>query len=111
MQVVRARKAARLDDSSEQPADTELKRSEADEPIKLSLAARAAAAAAAVADKQQSRVAQTAAPPLFGDDDGECSHMERGGDSGVGAGRSGQQLHQSSPLLLGHISSDSYAEW
>lgn len=73
VQVERARKAARLDDSSEQPVDTELKRSEADEPIKLSLAASAAAAAAAAgaaADKQQSRGAAVAAPPLFGDDDG-----------------------------------------
>jgi hypothetical protein len=69
VQVERARKAARVDESSEQPLDTELKRSEADEPIKLSLAANAAAVAAA-ADKQQSRGAAGAAPPLFGDDDG-----------------------------------------
>lgn len=69
MQVERARKAARVDQSSEQPLDTELKRSEADEPIKLSLAANGAAAAAA--DKQQPRGTAGAAPPLFGDDDGK----------------------------------------
>jgi hypothetical protein len=69
LQVERARKAARVDQSSEQPLDTELKRSEADEPIKLSLAANGAAAAAA--DKQQPRGAAGAAPPLFGDDDGK----------------------------------------
>jgi hypothetical protein len=69
--VARARKAARLDDSSEQPVDTELKRTEADEPIKLSLAASAAkgTAAAAAAEKQQSRT-QSTAPALFGDDEG-----------------------------------------
>jgi len=69
-QVERARKTARLEESAEDPAATELKRSEADEPIKLSLAA--AKAAAAAADKQSTRGAAGAAPPLFGDDDGEC---------------------------------------
>lgn len=72
VQVARARKTARLDDSAGgESVDTELKRSEADEPITLSLAAAAAAkAAAAAADKQQLRPA-AAAPPLFGDDEGE----------------------------------------
>jgi hypothetical protein len=72
VQVARARKTARLDDSADgQPMDSELKRSEADEPITLSLAAAAAAkAAAAAADKQHPRPA-AAAPPLFGDDEGE----------------------------------------
>lgn len=70
LQVARARKTARVDDSTDQPVDTELKRTEADEPIKLSLAASAArGAAAAPADKQQSR-SQAAAPPMFGDDEG-----------------------------------------
>lgn len=69
----RARKNARLEESAEDPAATELKRSEADGPIKLSLAAAAAAkAAAAAADKQSARGAAGGAPPLFGDDDGEC---------------------------------------
>lgn len=85
MQVERARKAARLDESSDQPVDTELKRSEADEPIKLSLAAKAAAAAAAAAaDKQQSRGAAAAAPPLFGDDDGEWRGGDEASSDGVG---------------------------
>jgi hypothetical protein len=79
LQVERARKHARTDDTSEHPEGTELQRSEADGPIKLSLAATAAARAAAAAggagagpDKQQQRGA--AAPALFGDDDdGELS--------------------------------------
>lgn len=67
-----------MDDSGAAAVDTELKRSEADEPITLSLAAASAAAKAAAAaagggaDKQHSRLAGVAAPPLFGDDDGEC---------------------------------------
>jgi hypothetical protein len=82
LQVERARKAARVDDSEQQPLDTQLKRSEDGEPLKLNLVAAAAAAkaaAAAAADNQQSRGTAAAAPALFGDDEG-APHlcMERG---------------------------------
>ena len=52
----------------EAPLNTELQRSEADEPIKLSLAA----AAAAGAGKAGAAAARPTPAQLFGDDDGEC---------------------------------------
>jgi hypothetical protein len=65
----------------EAPANTELQRSEADEPIKLSLAATSAAAAAAAAAAGDGKAAAAAAArsrpaPLFGDDDGEWLRLD-----------------------------------
>lgn len=63
---------ARTDDD-EQQAARELQRSEADEPIRLSLAASASVAAAAPGDSKAAaagRAAPKAAAPLFGDDEG-----------------------------------------
>jgi hypothetical protein len=78
LQVERARKMARTDgaDDDAAPVNTDLQRSEADEPIKLSLAASsgaaAAAAAAAAGDGKAAAAAARSRPaPLFGDDDGE----------------------------------------
>jgi hypothetical protein len=76
MQVERARKMARTDGTADDdaPANTELQRSAADEPIKLSLAASSAAAAAAAAGgdgKAAAAAARSRPAPLFGEDDGE----------------------------------------
>lgn len=65
----------------EQQVNTELQRTEADEPIKLSLAAAKAAAAAApaAADSRAPAAAKAkAAAPLFGDDDGEQASERHG---------------------------------
>jgi hypothetical protein len=61
------------------PVNTELLRSEADEPIKLSLAASSAAAVAAAAaagDGKAAAAARSRPAPLFGDDDGECLFLQ-----------------------------------
>jgi hypothetical protein len=85
LQVERARKMARTDggaaDNDEAPLNTELQRSEADEPIKLSLAASSAAAAAAAAagdGKAAAAAARSKPAPLFGDDDGEWCFLAVG---------------------------------
>lgn len=73
LQVERARKMARTDGAAddEAPLNTELQRGEADEPIKLSLAASSAAAATAAAagDSKAAAAARARPAPLFGDDD------------------------------------------
>lgn len=67
---------ARTDqDDAAEAAARELQRSEADEPIKLSLTASTAAAAASDNKAAAARPAHKAAAPLFGEDEGMQDHV------------------------------------
>eukprot|EP00879_Flechtneria_rotunda_P005889 GHRR01006195.1.p1 GENE.GHRR01006195.1~~GHRR01006195.1.p1 ORF type:complete len:279 (+),score=79.29 GHRR01006195.1:969-1805(+) len=73
-QVERARKLARTDshEDPEQQLGSELQRTDAGQPIKLSLTAPSAVAATAAADARSSRPAAAKPVLLFGDDEGMC---------------------------------------